>query len=188
VTVTELFKNAPVRRQRLSAFDFEDVRRRVVTVAIAHPEVAITFRNSATAQRVIRTTRAASSAIVYEQIFGEAQAKQLTPMAPHTVGQFTVTGFISMSAGHHDNSKQFLYLNGRFCEDHRPIHFANFAIICGLSVDRLVLGYCASPQARLGLSAVLKREQTNPPLSQSTCKPLRLFQNHQIRLISSGIF
>jgi DNA mismatch repair protein MLH3 len=54
VTVADLFKNMPVRRQCISAGDVEDTRRRVETIALAHPEIAFAVYNANTGQQLLR--------------------------------------------------------------------------------------------------------------------------------------
>ena len=128
VVVSDLFKAAPVRRRCITTGDMEEARRRVETIALAHPGVAFALYNSNTGQQLLKVARTDTACSTFEQIFGSEKSSHLIPVSAqtrstntgagagkgsHSTNTITVSGYVSVGS-HHNRQLQFMYINGQW--------------------------------------------------------------------------
>ena len=104
--------NMPVRQKLVrEAIDVESVRMRLESFALMHPKVAFSLRNDRTNAMVIQTKKSSGILATFLQLFGVERAQGMAEVH-HTVGHFTVSGYIGTQP-HLTKALQFVYINKR---------------------------------------------------------------------------
>ncbi|KAL2080484.1 hypothetical protein ACEWY4_024277 [Coilia grayii] len=112
VTVSNLFRNMPVRKKRLDpVLEMERIRQRVEAISLMHPSVSFTVMNECTGTMQVQLSKVKSTYYRFAQIHGLEKAKKLKEVT-HLCGQFEITGHIGCE-GHYNNNLQYLFLNRR---------------------------------------------------------------------------
>ncbi|XP_063041582.1 DNA mismatch repair protein Mlh3 [Engraulis encrasicolus] len=112
VTVSNLFRNMPVRKKRLDpVLEMERIRQRVEAISLMHPSVSFTVMNECTGTMQVQLSKVKSTYYRFAQIHGLEKAKKLKEVT-HSCGRFEITGHIGCE-GHYNNSLQYLFLNRR---------------------------------------------------------------------------
>lgn len=112
VSAYGIFHMLPVRRKLMSStIDLEQIRKKVVAIAIIHPEVSLMLRNKENSYTFFQTHRSVSVLSIMSQVFGCYKSKAFTPISD-TFGSFKLSGYVSLE-GHPNKNLQFFYLNKR---------------------------------------------------------------------------
>ncbi len=120
ITLTDFFYNMPVRRRTMQeAVELERIKKAVESIALVHPSVAFTVRNSLTGKLVLQTHKTNSVLSNFGLLFaGDKVGAMKNVNISHS--KYKITGFISTQT-HHNNSLQFIYVNCRAVRK-TPLH------------------------------------------------------------------
>ncbi|XP_046848131.1 DNA mismatch repair protein Mlh3-like [Xenia sp. Carnegie-2017] len=112
IKASDIFYTRPVRQKRISGkVELEHIRRHILAIALISPRVSFHLRNRESDTTILQTGASASAISVIAQVLGPEIATSFQPIH-HTLGKFTVTGFVSMK-GFPNRNFQFVYLNRR---------------------------------------------------------------------------
>eukprot|EP00043_Microstomoeca_roanoka_P016887 m.174575 g.174575 ORF g.174575 m.174575 type:complete len:964 (+) comp16540_c0_seq1:69-2960(+) len=111
VTVSDLFFNMPVRRQRISSSDMDRVKHKLSALALILPKINLTLTDGETNHRITSSTGSITTRGVFARLFGNARSRHLINLHHIDAGR-VVEGYISTDV-YYAPDLQFVYINKR---------------------------------------------------------------------------
>ncbi|CAL4159006.1 unnamed protein product [Meganyctiphanes norvegica] len=112
VTVQDFMYNMPVRRKRIKeTIEIENIRIRLESFALMHPEISFSLRNDLKNEKVMQTHKGKNAITAFMQLYGHDRAQSLVEVF-HTRDQFEINGYISIQP-YINKSLQYIYINKR---------------------------------------------------------------------------
>ncbi|XP_028396314.1 DNA mismatch repair protein Mlh3-like [Dendronephthya gigantea] len=132
-----VFYNLPVRQKLVSEkADLEQIRRKVLGVALMNLGVSIHVRNRENGSTLLQVKTCTSTLSVITQVFGCDKSKSFKPLC-QTSGVYTITGCVSLE-GFSNRHLQYFYVNKRLVSKTRFHNVANHILtraITGLIIS-----------------------------------------------------